>query len=181
MVVEQEYLLLIKETFPKQNAPKRPDIIDCDIYHIVADGQRMTAIVGLLEEKPYELFIIDGHKAAKFDNGQIQKLGNGEYNLLLQNGVETVKPNFTENMSDVHAALSRMTSLGLRHSGDPQYAIDQLDKSGGSVASFTQAASRVLKKYIEPENVGDCPECEVGELRMEEGCTKCTNCSYSKC
>ena len=41
--------------FVEHQAPKRPDILECDIYQSCIKGEDWTILVGLLNGKPYEV------------------------------------------------------------------------------------------------------------------------------
>ena len=61
--------------------------------------------------------------------------------------------------------------------------MEQLNKSEGTIVSFSKAIARTLKKYIpEDSNTGEpCPSCGEKALVYQEGCMVCLNCSSSKC
>ena len=43
------------EKIKDRHAPKRPDELDCDIFHTSVKGQKWVVLVGMLEGKPYEV------------------------------------------------------------------------------------------------------------------------------
>ena len=43
------------ETFNERSAPKRPDVLDCDIHIATIKGARWTILVGLMNGRPYEV------------------------------------------------------------------------------------------------------------------------------
>lgn len=162
-------------------APKRPKKLPCDVYKVL----KHAVVVGLLNEKPYEMFILDVDK--KFpDSGFIQKNGKRKYQLLDETGAVIV-----DNMIDIEIAneeiqaITRLTSSNLRHGVPIDFICDQLSKCGNSISSYPKMLGRVLKKYkflvMESVTTSErCPEC--GELLIRNsGCLNCVNCTYSKC
>lgn len=137
--------------------------------------------VGLLEKKPYEIFTFENRwDTPKHSKGEIIKVKKGQYDIQIQDSIRL--ENVTESdMSPEEEDLTRMVSMSLRHGANIEFVVNQLNKTK-SIVSFSKATARVLKKYIPDgkEASGDCPECG-GNLRYEEGCKKCTNCSYSAC
>ena len=41
--------------FTERHAPKRPEILECDIHHTSVKGQKWVVLIGLLNGKPYEV------------------------------------------------------------------------------------------------------------------------------
>lgn len=174
-----------KTTFDYNDSIKRPKQLDCDIHHLTAKGKKWTILIGLLDDKPYEVFGLLGTVAGNYSNGTLTKVKGGEYTLSVSKD-ETVSlyTNITEDMSDEEAVITRMISSSLRHGMKPLHVMEQLDKGDGSIVSFTKAISRTLKKYIDETELLDrasCQDCGSTNLRMEEGCVKCNDCGSSKC
>ncbi len=169
----------------KTTAPKRPKTLDCDIYHVTAEGQKWIVIVGLLEGDPYEVFAFKPkhiHIPVRTKSGKLTKVKKGQYDLECEGGlvIEDLSKHFK---SDVQEALTRQLSTGLRHGADCKFIVDQLNKSEGTIVSFSKAIARTLKKYVgENEKSGEsCPNCGENSLVYQEGCMVCLNCSNSKC
>jgi ribonucleoside-diphosphate reductase alpha chain len=101
-------------------APKRPSELDCEIHHTTVKGEKWLVILGLLENKPYELFAgeqEDLYLPKSVKEGVIKKNGGGKYSLLVK-----IKKNEVEykNIADIlmsseQKALTRMISISLRH------------------------------------------------------------------
>lgn len=168
-------------TFEPKDATKRPKELPCDIYNVVAKGKKWTVIIGTLDNKPYEVFAIEGHPITETP-GLLVKVKRGVYNIITdKNTYEDV----TSHMSAEEEAITRLTSTCLRHGADTTFIVEQLDKSHGDITSFGKALARTLKKYISDEvlqeRASSCPSCETGELVFEEGCKQCKSCGYSAC
>ena len=169
--------------FQYHNAPKRPKELPCDVFHITAKGKKWTILVGLYDEKPYECFGI-AHESTEipenFKRGTLVKEGRGSY--LLKNEKYTIT-DVTSNMTDEEEALTRMISTALRHGSSIDFIVEQLNKSNGTVVSYSKAISRVLSKYAKALEVKEktCESCGSDKISFEEGCFKCYNCGGSKC
>ncbi|OGP25166.1 MAG: ribonucleoside-diphosphate reductase, adenosylcobalamin-dependent [Deltaproteobacteria bacterium GWB2_55_19] len=85
--------------------------------------------------------------------------------------------------------IARLISQSLRHGVPYDEVLEQLYKSYlqyGDITSPLLAVNKGLQKAL--ESLGrevrfkslSCPDCG-GELVMEEGCTKCYSCGFSKC
>jgi ribonucleoside-diphosphate reductase alpha chain len=165
------------------NAQKRPQDLDCDIHHVSRNKQPYAIIVGLLDNKPYEIFAIKNnnntinHKTIK---GTIKKVKRSKYKLLIEDDELSPISAFTDQEDD---SLTRMVSLSLRHNTPIQFIQHQLEKTQGDLNSLARCISRALKKYI-PDGIEvsgeECPNCQ-DKLIRSEGCIRCKSCAFTKC
>jgi ribonucleoside-diphosphate reductase alpha chain len=162
------------QSFEYKDALKRPKSLKCDIHSITSKGIKWNVLVGLLDEKPYEVFAVkhftDEH------NLELVKIKQGRYDLL-KNG-ETYSENITSEMNAEEEVITRLVSTGLRHGTDVKFLVEQLNKAGGDITSFSKAVSRILKKYI-PEgaiSTVKCEDCGSFDVIFKEGCQSCSNC-----
>ena len=171
----------------KTTAPKRPKTLPCDIYNVTANGEKWIVLVGLLENDPYEVFAFkpktEGlHLPVRLKDGYLTKIKKGRYDLQCEGGIsiEDLSQHFETTEQE---ALTRLISAALRHGSDSKFIMEQLNKSEGTIVSFSKAIARTLKKYIpEDSNTGEpCPSCGEKALVYQEGCMVCLNCSSSKC
>ena len=193
--------VLVVETPDAQNkivehsAPRRPDVLECDVHRVTIKGDAYLVLVGLLYEKPYEIFCglsekVDLPKKAK--RGTITKNGkkNGvaTYNLSIPVGDDDCVVfkdivNLFENK--MYGDFTRTFSLALRHGVPVQFLAEQLRKSqSADMTSFTSVIARVLSKAYVPDGTKtsmQCPQCSSNTLAYIEGCVSCTNCSWTKC
>lgn len=184
-----------KEGLVPRDAPKRPDSLECDIFHVKMDKQPFTVVVGLMNGLPYEVFC--GHPIKdlekKYEKGQIVKVSHGKskpatYNLVVKNGVEEVIEDLNEALANTeYGAFTRSISTSLRHGTPVQYMVEQLQKGDKSsdMHSYEKVIARCLKKYIKDgaKSSGDkvCNNCGAESLIYQEGCLTCTSCGNSKC
>lgn len=168
-----------------KNAPKRPEVLDCDIYHKTALGKDWTVVVGLLNSKPYEIFAFEQLPHSDFpkeiSKGKIKKVKKRHYRLSgVRNEKEYVIDNILPYLNDNEKTGTRRYSLMLRSAIKPVYIVQQIEKYA-DITSFDKVISRVLKNYTNGEKSGDsCPSCG-SALIFEDGCEKCPNGDYSKC
>lgn len=183
-----------EEAFPQRKAPKRPDVLSCNIHHATISGEKWVILVGLLEGKPYEVM---GGLATyveipkKYTEGRIikhpRKSMNSIYDLCFgENGDEVVVKNIVKLFDNPNqGAFTRMISLALRHGASINYVVEQLRKDKDSdMFSFSRCIARVLKQYIENGTAvsGDsCPSCESKSLIYQDGCVSCQDCGWAGC
>ena len=173
-----------KEEFEYHDAPKRPSELACDIHHPTIKNTKYTVIVGLLHNKPYEVFAIPFEVAKGYKNGFLSKSKSGVYNLIASlDEKSTIHTDVTGNMSDTEAALTRLISTSLRHGADIKFIVEQLNKTHGDLFSFSKVIARVLKKYIldGAKSTVKCQDCGSENVIFQEGCMTCQDCGSSKC
>jgi ribonucleoside-diphosphate reductase alpha chain len=175
----------VKE-FKQYNAPKRPKSLDCEVHYTTVKGEKFAIIVGLLNNKPYELFAISNGKDLLPDkgNGKLIKTSSGQYHITTKNESYF---DIVIAMSDEEQIITRLISTALRHGTEVKFIVEQLSKTRGDLTTFGKAISRILKLYIpeKEETKETCPECG-SKLIYKDGCKECSrelnsNCTYSKC
>tara|TARA_R110002020_G_scaffold158838_1_gene342249 strand:- start:61 stop:1881 length:1821 start_codon:yes stop_codon:yes gene_type:complete len=181
-------------TFPQHTAPKRPIELDCNIHHTTIKGERWVIMVGIMDDKPYEvmgglsnLIEIPRDKAKGVLIKNPRKSMNSIYDLRVGTNGDTIIIKDLVKVFDNanHSAFTRMISLGLRHGANIQYVVEQLQKDRDSdMFSFAKCVARVLKNYIpdgQEATEKTCSECNEPNLIYVEGCVTCTACGYAKC
>ena len=180
--------------FPQHTAPKRPIELDCNIHHTTIKGERWVIMVGLMDDKPYEvmgglsnLIEIPRDKAKGILVKNPRKSMNSIYDLKVGTNGDTIIIKDLVKVFDNanHSAFTRMISLGLRHGANIQYVVEQLQKDRDSdMFSFAKCVARVLKNYIPDGQTATektCGECGTEGLVYVEGCVTCKNCGFAKC
>lgn len=195
---------VLPTTIEEHPAPKRPKELPCEIHRSTIDGQKWLILVGMLDDRPYEIF---GGLAENFDDdgdirrrhttGKIIKRkctkvnAKGRfacYDLIIDTGegnepiiIEDIAVSFKDGN---YAAATRLISLSLRHGVPIQYIAEQLGRDLDSdLFSFYRVMARVLKKYVKDGATSGevCTECGA-KLVFESGCFICKNCgASSKC
>ena len=166
-----------RDDFNYVDAVKRPKELDAEVHLTKVGGIPYYVVVGLLNNKPYEIFI--ENRELPQGKGKMIKMSRGNYKFI-QNGYEQV---ITAEMTDEQAAITRLASTSLRHGADIKFLVEQLQKTPGDLFSFTKGLARVLKKYIPDgaKSTVTCQDCGSTNVIFEEGCSKCLNCGNSKC
>lgn len=186
-------------SFADNHAAKRPQEIECDVYHSTIQGEKWTIFVGKVDGRPYELmgglakFVNlprrvkngktvkhNGHiNPARYDFHYDHEKGPEDETVIRDIG------NVFEN--PVHSAFTRSISLNLRHGVPVHYVTEQLLKGAekeSDLFSFSKVMSRVLKNYIVDGTKTTqkcCPDCKSTNLSYQQGCVQCLDCGSSKC
>lgn len=164
---------------PVTKAPKRPKELKADCYSIKVKGEQFIVVVGLLNDKPYEVFAF---KVVNYINipdhkGIITKEQKGKYSFKSEYfNID----NLVSEMEPEEQAVTLYCSMLLRHGIDIEFVKKTTKKVNNLINSFSSAICRVLSKYITESGVGKCPKCG-GNLIFEGGCYHCDSCEYSKC
>lgn len=176
-----------REEFTYTDSHRRPKVTQCDIYHKTALKQNWTVLIGKVDGKPYEIFVIKevSDKVFPIDikNGTLTKVKSRTYKL---EGIHNNKSFSIENivplMTDDEAVDTRMYSAMLRHRIDPKFICREIDEYA-TIVSFDKVVQRVLKNYVieKEEDRIKCPVCGSTNYYSEEGCWKCPDCNFSKC
>ena len=170
--------------FSQHDAPKRPKSLPCKVHQSTSKGKEYLIILGLLKDKPYEVFCMSSNwKLPKGTlEGNLVKVNRSTYKLEIPE-VLTID-NIALDMTDEEAAITRLVSTSLRHGADIKFVVEQLNKTLGDMQSFNKVLARTLKKYI-PEGVETtghtCDNCGADAIIYEEGCQKCKECGVSRC
>lgn len=166
--------------FTINKAPKRPKTLDANIYTLTNSGIKYLVVVGLFNNRPYEVFVKEIDKTVNINSkiGKVTKIKQGHYKLITN---DYICENLNDDLAIEKKATALYVSMLLRHGADIKFIIKTAKKVDDNIASFTSAMNRVLSKYVEKEVLNDlCPECG-SQIIREAGCEKCTNCTYSKC
>lgn len=167
-----------KTSFDQNDAPKRPKELIGEIHTSKTKDIVYTVIIGLLDGKPYEVFI-DTSEHNLNGKGTITKKSKGKYTFT--QGEESF--NISNCMTDEQEAITRLTSSSLRHGANIKFLVEQLNKIDGEMFSFTKSLARVLKKYIPDgeKSTVTCQDCGSDQVIFQEGCQSCQSCGSSKC
>ncbi len=179
------------------SAPKRPEIMECDIHRSKVGGGDWLFFVSLLNGCPYEVFggaCKEFTIPHKYKKGWIQKNGKVEgvtqYNLVLgsmeDENEKMVFRGIAKHFNNYeYGAFTRLTSLTIRHGTPIKYVCEQITKKGveGDLFSFQRAMARILKKYIieGEKSETECPVCHSTDVVYKNGCPTCQLCGNSNC
>lgn len=183
----------------ERHSPSRPEELSCDIHVFKYKGEDRIAVVGLLDEQPYELFIgkvpedlkvsdLKKHKEGKLVKRRFATVPN-KYDLYFNGScIKDIGHYFSDPET---GTLTRLVSLSLRHGAEVSFICEQLLKNESSdFNSIVRCTARVLKKYIQDGQKAQvklegCPHEEEANIKCnvvyEDGCVKCVQCGLSKC
>lgn len=168
-----------KQPITNNGCAKRPKTLEADYYQVKVKGETFAVIVGLLNDKPYEVFAFRTNGSINTHKGKITKVKKMHYKfesefITIEN-LELTNENIEEKAATLYA------SMLLRHNADLKYIIKTAKKVNTNITSFSSAMCRVLSKYTPIEVLSEkCPDCG-GDVIREAGCCKCNNCGWSRC
>jgi len=181
--------------FEDNSAPRRSEVLDCEIHQANIKGEAWTILIGLMNGRPYE--VIGGRSEyveipRKYKYGKIRrrprKSVDSKYDLSVgKNGDEfIIKDIITVFDNPNHSSFTRTISLALRHGAPIQYVVEQLQKDkDADLFCFSKVIARCLKKHIKDGTIGgdkDCIKCGAQDgLVYQEGCITCKSCGHAKC
>lgn len=165
----------------KEFSEKRPKRVDCDVYHISVKGEPYFVLVGLIHNRPYEVFAGPNGFSKKAKRGQIVRVRKGVYKAEFEDGTEILPQDLC---SEEQEAITRLTSEYLHKGGNILDIVRQLEKTKGDLTGFAKSVARALKKYIPngtKEDGEQCEQCGDENIIRQEGCKTCMSCGWSKC
>ena len=178
---------------------KRPAELEADVVRFQNNKEKWIAFVGLVNNKPYEIFTgladdEDGIFCPKsVSKGKIIKTvdENGvkryDFQFINKRGYKTTIEGLSEKFNPEFWNYAKLISGVLRY-GMP---IDQVLKLVGgleldstNINTWKMGVERALKKYLTNGTAATgqkCPNCGAETLVYQEGCLICTTCGNSKC
>lgn len=179
------------------HAPSRPKKIEAKIIRFQNDYEKWIAVVGLLNEKPYEIFtgkIEDTFYIPKsIDKGWILKNknenGSSRYDFQYadKDNYKVTFEGLSRSFNKEYWNYAKLISGVLRHGMPLHYVVElvsNLHLYDENINTWKNGVMRALKTFIpNGTKVSDktCSECNSESLHYEEGCLKCVNCGFSKC
>ena len=178
---------------------KRPAELEADVVRFQNNKEKWIAFVGLVDNKPYEIFTgladdEDGIFCPKsVTHGKIIKAydsnGNKRYDFQFINkrGYKTTIEGLSEKFNPEFWNYAKLISGVLRY-GMPinqvLKLVSGLELDSTNINTWKMGVERALKKYLTngTEATGQkCPNCGSETLVYQEGCLICTTCGTSKC
>ncbi len=181
--------------FPK----KRPQTLEADVVRFQNNKEKWIAFIGLVDEKPYEIFTgladdEDGILLPRWVNrGLIIKNrnedGSSRYDFQYKNtrGYKTTIEGLSHKFNPEFWNYAKLISSTLRHGMPIDKIVDlinSLQLDSASINTWKNGVGRALKRFIEDgtEVKGQsCTNCKSENLIYQEGCLTCSDCGSSKC
>jgi len=178
---------------------KRPQTLEADVVRFQNNKEKWIAFIGLVDEKPYEIFTgladdEDGILIPRWVNrGLIIKNrdenGVSRYDFQYKNarGYKTTIEGLSHKFNPEFWNYAKLFSSTLRHGMPIDKIVDlinslQLDSE--SINTWKNGVVRALKRYIEDGTQAKgqrCGNCNSDQLIYQEGCLTCKDCGSSKC
>ena len=183
--------------FKETNAPPRPSMLEAEIVRFQNDNEKWIAVVGLLNNRPYEIFtgkaqglVIPAFVQSGWVKKSKDKMGKSRYDLIFldQDGYEVIHTGLSRSFDKEYWNYAKLISGILRHGMPLPFVVDIISKlsfESDTINNWKNGVERALKKFI-PDGTkaknNKCPECKDEDgLQYKEGCLTCKSCGYSKC
>ncbi len=181
------------------HSPKRPKAVDADVVRFQNNRDKWIAFVGLIDNKPYEIFtglaeddILPIPKSVT--KGVIIKNrdGNGSsrYDFQYKNrhGYHVTIEGLSYKFNEEFWNYAKLISGVLRHGMPIEHAVNlisSLHLDSETINTWKNGVERALKRYIpngtKAKNGTKCENCGSDALIYQEGCLICPSCGSSKC
>nr|NQU89794.1 adenosylcobalamin-dependent ribonucleoside-diphosphate reductase [Bacteroidota bacterium] len=182
--------------FIETNAPTRPKKLKADVVRFSNDGEDWVAVIGLLKNRPYEIFT--GKSKGFFLAGWIKSgfvIRNKEnrktrydFQYIDSEGYKMTSEGLSRQFNKEYWNYAKLISGILRHGMPLPYVVELIENlilDDSNLNTWKNGVIRALKQYIKPGTVdkkAKCPQCEsVGTMTFTESCKTCTSCGYSGC
>jgi Ribonucleotide reductase, alpha subunit len=171
---------------------KRPDILKAKLYRLQYKNRTWGICVGEIDEKPYEVFILNGMKIlnesdSEILEGRITKIiRSNEYQYDFES---SLNEEFDLQLADLDSMeskeeklLSLFISKLMRENIDIEKICKLIEKSEPISTKFSFRLNKILMQYYLDDKMLEekCPNCDTSLFR-ENGCVSCKNCGWSKC
>ncbi|WP_159946980.1 adenosylcobalamin-dependent ribonucleoside-diphosphate reductase [Polaribacter septentrionalilitoris] len=189
-----------KEEKTTDNFPKnRPETLEADVVRFQNQKEKWIAFVGLVDEKPYEIFtgLVDDEDGILIprwvEKGLIIKSrnedGTSRYDFQYQNkrGYKTTIEGLSHKFNPEFWNYAKLISGTLRHGMPIDKVIDlihSLQLDSASINTWKNGVQRALKRYVADGTKAKgqtCDNCNSTKLIYQEGCLTCNDCGSSKC
>jgi len=183
--------------FKETTAPPRPKKLEAEIVRFQNDYEKWIAVVGLLNNRPYEIFT---GKAEDFFipawvlKGWVIKGkeddGSNRYDFQFEDkqGYKITIEGLSRLFNKEYWNYAKLISGILRHGMPLPFVVDLISNlkfDSDSINTWKNGVERALKKFI-PDGTEavdrTCSNCGDSDgLVYQEGCLKCKSCGFSKC
>ena len=185
---------MFRETLP----PKRPHRLEAEVIRFQNNQEKWIAVVGLFEEKPYEIFtgraedtfILPNYVKRgwvlkeKDENGQ----NRYDFQFLDKDGYRITIEGLSRSFDKEYWNYAKLISGTLRHGMPLPYVVNLvqgLNTEEENINSWKNGVVRALKRFI-PDGTKavkkECPSCgDPDGVIYKEGCLMCKSCGHTEC
>ena len=183
--------------FIESSAPKRPKTLEAKVIRFKNNSENWLAVVGLYEDKPYEIFTgraVDTFGLPAYVEGGLiikekEEDGKNRYDFQFEDqaGYKVLIQGLSRSFDKEYWNYAKLISGVLRHGMPIQYVVDLvngLNVEQDYINTWKNGVVRALKQFIPDGTATEetCSECgEEGGLIYKEGCLTCHKCGHSKC
>ena len=178
---------------------KRPEILEADIVRFQNNKDKWIAFIGLIDDKPYEIFtgladdeegillprsVTHGHIIKSRDE---QGISRYDFQYANSRGYKTTIEGLSYKFNPIFWNYAKLISSVLRHGMPIQKVVElvtSLQFDVESINTWKNGVARALKKYIPNGTVAEdakCEGCGSSNVIYQEGCLICQDCGSSKC
>jgi len=186
------------DCFAETIFPKRPKTIEAKVVRFQNDYDKWVAVVGLINNRPYEVFTGKIEDAfilpAWLEEGWVIKnrdekgASRYDFQFLDKQGYKVTLEGLSRTFDKEYWNYAKLISGVLRHGMPIAYVVDlinNLNMYDENINTWKNGIVRTLKQFVaDGTKAADkkCPDCGDPEgLIYEEGCLKCKSCGHSKC
>lgn len=187
---------------------KRPKSLPCKVIRFNNHGEKWVAVIGLVDDKPYEIFtgmmdklnlpswVDEGfivRSKEKFINEDGEEVQKSRYDLQYKDkdGFNVTIEGLSRTFNKEYWNYAKMISGFLRNNMPIPYVvkvISGLNLDTAIMNTWANGVVRALRRFIKQDientdemNLDVCPECGKKTLKKDGACCICLNCGYSKC
>ena len=176
---------------------RRPKSIPAEVVRFKNGHENWIAFVGMVEDRPYEIFtgkIEDDamYIPPKITKGNILKVreedGTKRYDFQYTDryGYTNTIGGISRLFDESFWNYAKLISGVLRYHMPIEKVvalIDGLHLDDENINTWKNGVKRALKQYIEDGTLskGKCPQCGQEQMAYQNGCLTCLSCGYSKC
>lgn len=176
---------------------KRPEVIQSEIIRFRNESEQWIAVIGLINEKPYEIFTgkidhefiipdwvqkgwiikVKGRSGKRYDFQYLEPSGEIITIEGLSRAFESEYWNYAKLISGMlrlNMPIDQVVKL-----------VEGLNLYDDSINTWKNGVSRALRYFISDGVIKEgstCPSCGMeNSLEYQEGCLKCNNCGFTEC
>lgn len=186
---------MVSAGWGEAEAPKRPKKLDAEIVRFKNDREDWIAVVGMYENRPYEIFT---GRAENFilpkwvEKGWVIRMKDKgdeharyDFQFLDKDGykvtIEGLSRMFSQEFWNYAKLISGVLRVGMPIANVVNL-VGKLNFDTESINTWSSGVCRALKRYIKDgAETGElCPKCGQ-KLTYSSGCKECKHCGWSKC